>query len=397
MKLTWLGPPPEGDFPVLRQPLGAGPERAPAPDFFIHLQWFAAEDEGRTEEPTEQKIRKAREEGRVAKSQDITSAVVLLFAVLAFALGGRFMLAGLTDMMQFFLSRSAEMDVSRSSLAAQAFLTFFLRIVGPLAIAAFVAALAGNLIQVGFLFTTKTITPDLNRIVPRFGKWFSRSFVSSEAAFNFAKSLVKVIIIGIVAYINITGRLVDILGLVNQTFQAAISLVGGLTFRIMLQAAILMLIFALADYWFARRQYRESLKMSRQEVKEERKQSEGDPLVKNRLKERMMSLLTSNMWKNLPQADVVITNPTHYAVAMRYNSLSMAAPMVIAKGQDEIALRIRRTALGYDIPVIEDKPLARALYAEVDIGEVIPEKFYQAMILIIKRVYEMRGVNTAAV
>ena len=365
--------------------------------FKIDLQWFAAEDEGRTEDPTEQKIRKAREEGKVAKSADLTSALILLFGVITLTLIGKYMLAGMKDMMSFFLSRSPEIDASTTPVLASAFFRFYLRIVTPIVAVAFIAALMGNVVQVGFLFTTKTITPDFNRIIPRFGKWFQRSFASGEAVFNLLKSIVKVAIIAVLAFLNIKAHLDEITGLLDGTFLYAVQTIGGIAFLIMLEAAILMLVFALADYYFQKRQHIESLKMSKHEVKEERKQAEGDPLIKSRLRERMRAIMTTNMMRNVPEADVVVTNPTHYAVAMQYRGGEMPAPKVVAKGQDNIAFRIREIAEENRIPIIENKPLARALYAEVEIDEVIPEKYYEAMAVIIKQVYEMKGISLEAV
>jgi len=376
---------------LVRTPLSGSP-------FGVHLQWFAAEDEGRTEDPTEQKIRKAREEGKVAKSADLTSSLVLLFAVITLAFTGKFMLGGMKDMMTFFLSRSPEIDITETAVLARAFAGFLFRIVSPIILVSFVAAFLGNVMQVGFLFSTKPITPDFNRILPRFGKWFQRSFASGEAAFNLMKSVVKVLIIGMIAFLNIRARIEELAGLLNSTPLSAVETVGGIAFRIMLEAALLMLAFAVVDYIFQRRQHRESLKMSKHEVKEERKQADGDPLVKSRLKERMRALLSSNMMRNVPEADVVITNPTHFAVAMQYKpGGQMPAPMVIAKGQDNVAFRIREIATENGVPIIENKPLARALYAEVEIGDVIPEKYYETMAVIIKQVYDMKGKRLEAV
>ena len=307
------------------------------------------------------------------------------------------MLGTMKDMMEFFLSRSPEIDITTTPILGAAFMNFYVRIIAPIVIVAFIAALLGNIIQVGFLFTTKPITPDFSKIAPKFGKWFQRSFASGEAAFNLLKSFVKVGIIAGLAFVNIKGRIEEISRLLDGTFLSAVQTISGIAFRIMVEAAILMLAFALADYYFQKRQHTESLKMSKHEVKEERKQAEGDPLVKSRLKERMRALMTNNMMRNVPEADVVVTNPTHFAVAMQYKyGGEMPAPKVVAKGQDNIAFRIREIAGDNGIPIIENKPLARALYAEVEIDEVIPEKYYEAMAIIIKQVYEMKGISLEA-
>jgi flagellar biosynthetic protein FlhB len=154
--------------------------------------------------------------------------------------------------------------------------------------------------------------------------------------------------------------------------------------------------FSAADYWFQRRQYMESLKMSKQEVKEERKMQEGDPLTRSRLRERMREIMRRNMMKAVPKADVVITNPTHYAVALEYNRALMAAPIVVAKGADVVAARIREIATENGVPIMENKPLAQALYREVEIGDTIPEKFYEALSIILAEVYKLSGKSAEA-
>lgn len=363
----------------------------------IHLQWFAAEDEGRTEEPTEHKIRKAREEGKVAKSADLSSSVVLLFSVLALALLGPYILQTTKEMMQFFLGRSAQMDITEDLRLYRHFLNYFARLTLPIAGVAFVAAILGNVVQVGFLFTIKPITPDLQKIVPKFGKFIQRAVFSTEALFNLAKSIMKVAIIGTIAYLNIRQRSGELINLLHSSFLNAVSVITATAFRILVEAAIILLVLSIIDYAFQRRQHRESLKMTKQEVREERKTYEGDPLVRSRLRERMRELLSRTMIQNVPQADVVITNPTHFAVALEYRSESMVAPSVTAKGQDNIAFRIREVAMENDVPVVENKPLARALFSEVEIGDSIPEKYYQAVATVLSHVYKISGKNREAV
>ena len=370
----------------------------PAPDEdCLHLQWFAPEDEGRTEDPTEYKLRKAREDGKVAKSADLTSAIILIFCIAALAAFGSGMIEGLRDMMIYFFSQSTKLDPAVSPQTGIAAITYFIRIALPLASIAFVAALTGNIFQVGFKFSAKPITPDPNKIVPKFGKWFQRSFISAEAGFNLMKSIVKVMIVGGISFINIRMEFDRIMSFISLPFLEAFSVLAGIAFRIMIEAAIAMLLFAIADYRFQKKQHIDSLKMSKQEVKEERKMTEGDPLVKNRLRERMQDIMTRDMIRKVPEADVVITNPTHFAVAMQWERERMSAPVVTAKGQDNMAFRIREIAKNNDVAIMENKPLARALYAEVEIGDAIPEKYYQAMAVILAEVYRMRGEKVEAV
>lgn len=363
----------------------------------MHLRWFAAEDEGRTEDPTEHKIQKAREEGKVAKSPEVPSTMVLLMTVVTIALIASFLFNGFAEMMTYFLSRTGQIDVLTDPTVTTSFYRYFLRLVLPVAVVAFAGAVIGNILQVGFMFTTKTIKPDFSKVAPKFGKFFKRALFSLEAVFNLGKTLLKVVVIGFIAYLNIRANLGELIMLIQFSFLQSFSLVTGIAFAILLESAIFLLAISVVDYFFQRRQHRESLKMSRQEIKEERKTYEGDPLVKNRMKQRMQELLSRNMIQRVEEADVVVTNPTHYAVAMEYRRETMDAPTVTAKGQDHLAQRIREAADEHDVPIIENKPLARALYAEVDIGDTIPERYYEAVVTVLKQVYKMKGQAGRAV
>jgi flagellar biosynthesis protein FlhB len=364
--------------------------RASPAAFNIHLQWFAAEDEGRTEEPSEHKLRKAREEGKVARSADVSSSLVLLAGIASLGLLGDYILSTSAEMFVFFLSKAASPNALNGGLVL-AFMSWLAKIALPVLVVVFIVAILGNVIQVGFLFTVKPITPDFSRIVPRFGRWLSRSFTSTEALFNFAKSIVKIAVVGIIGYLNIMAELHRLSLLALSSFFAGVSLVSQVAFRIVLEAAIAFLAFSAADYWFQRRQHIEALKMSRQEVKEERKMYEGDPLTRSRLRERMREIMRRTMLKAVPKADVVITNPTHYAVALEYNRALMVAPTVVAKGADLVAQKIREVAAEHGVPLMENKPLAQALFREVEIGDTIPEKFYDALSIILAEVYKLNG------
>jgi len=368
-------------------------ERTP---FDIDLQWFAAEDEGRTEEPTEHKLRKAREEGKVAKSVELSSSLVILFGIATLGLISSYFLKNVLSMLRFFLQHSTELDITSEGGLMPAFYNYFFRLTLPVLVVAFLAAFLGNVVQVGFLFSAKPITPDLDRIVPRFGRFFKRALFSGEAAFNLGKTLIKVTAIFLVAFLNIRSQLPKLVNLVDMHHMTSFRLVVTIAFRIIVESTLAMLVLSIPDYMFQRRQHRESLKMSRQELKEERRMYEGDPLIKSRLRERMRDLLTRNMMRAVPKADVVITNPTHYSVAIEYDRLVMEAPMVTAKGVDAIALKIREIAKENEVPLVENKPLARTLYQEVEIGDAIPEKYYEVMAIILAQVYKMAGGEASA-
>jgi flagellar biosynthesis protein FlhB len=354
----------------------------------IDLQWFAAEDEGRTEDPTEFKIRKAREEGRIAKSQELNGAIVLLLPVLSLIAFAPWMLKTFTEMLRFYLTRSTTTELTDPVLVT-AFFRYFVKLALPVTLTAMVAGVASNILQNGgFIFSMKPITPQFSKVVPNFGKFFSRIF-SAEGLFNLAKSLVKVAVVAAVAYVSIRNQIPKLVTMLDAGLWSAVSFIASMTARLLLTASFLFLVISIPDYIFQRRQFMESLKMSKQEVKEEYKQMEGDPLVKSRLRQRMQELLSQNMAVNVPKADVIITNPTHFAVAIQWDRATMRAPMVTAKGADQLAFRIREIAKENRVPLVENRPLARALYAEVDIGDMIPDEYYQALAIILAKVYAL--------
>jgi flagellar biosynthesis protein FlhB len=363
----------------------------PLPPFLLGAPFlaFAAEDEGRTEEPTEHKIRKAREEGKVAKSGEFVSAFVLLVTTVTLAIVARWMLSGMADMLTWFLKGATEIDVTSDLRLGELFVRWVVPITAPVLAAGVVAAIAANVFQVGFLFTTKPITPDINRIIPHFGRFFQRAFFSSEAFFNLGKNLFKIGVIVLIVYLNIRPAIPRIAGLATMPFMVSFGLFSRMIFGVLVEVAVVLLVLSLPDYLFQRWQHLESLKMSRQEIKEERKQYEGDPLIRSRLRERMREIMNRNMLAAVPRADVVITNPTHYSVALDWQRESMAAPTVVAKGVDAMALKIREVAAAAGVPLVENRPLARALFAEVDIGEAIPEKYYEVMARILAEVYRL--------
>jgi flagellar biosynthesis protein FlhB len=335
-------------------------------------------------------VRKAREEGKVARSGEVSSSLVLLAGIAAMGLLGEYILRNSVQMVTYFLSIAASPNAFNGGLMT-AFMSWLAKITLPILVIVFVVAILGNVIQVGFLFTVKPITPDFSRVVPHFSRWLQRSFASSEALFNFAKSIFKIAIIAVIAYLNISSEMGRLTRLAMSAFLAGVSIIAQISFRILLEAAIALLVFSAVDYWFQRRQHLESLKMSKQEVKEERKMYEGDPLTRSRLRERMREIMRRTMLKAVPKADVVITNPTHFAVALEYNRALMIAPTVVAKGVDVVAQKIKEVARDSGVPIMENKPLAQALYHEVEIGDAIPEKFYDAMSIILAEVYRVSG------
>jgi flagellar biosynthetic protein FlhB len=352
----------------------------------MDLQWFAAEDEGRTEDPTEYKIRKAREEGRVAKSQELTGALVLLLPALVILFLAPSMLKTCVEMIRFYFSRVNELDPVKDRIMAEAFFRYFIRLVLPIVIVSMVSAIFANLVQTGLLFTTKPLVPNFSKIVPHFGQYFQRTLFSVEGLFNLAKSVIKMGIIGGVAFILIRGKIRELANLQTASAWQGLSLVASIAIRMLIICAVLLLVLSIPDILFQRWRYRESLKMSRQEVKEERKMYEGDPQIQSRIRQRMREIMSQNMIANVPKADVVITNPTHFAVALEYNTDKGDAPQVTAKGQDEMAQRIKAIAREHEVPIVENKPLAQGLFRETEVGDFVPAAFINVVSLVYRQV-----------
>jgi flagellar biosynthetic protein FlhB len=357
---------------------------------FIHLQWFADDDEtpGRTEEPTEHKIQRLREEGQVVKSQELVGALTLFLPALLLLFLAPFMLRTCVEMLRFFFLRVVELDPVKDRIIAVVFFRYLAMLALPVLGVAVFSALFSNLVQTGFLFTTKPLVPDLNKVMPRVGQFFRR-IISIDGLYNFFKSLVKMAIIGGVAFLLIRSEFQKMLNLQKADIWTSLTIVASLAIRMLIISALLMLILAIPDYMFQRWRFRERNKMSRQEIKEEMKMYEADPQMQSRIRGRFRDLLKQNIAASVPKADVVITNPTHLAVALQYDQRTMSGPMVTAIGADEMAARIRQIALENEVPLVEDKPLAWALYRETDVGDIIPVSYWNAVAAVLSRVWRI--------
>ncbi|MBQ9238540.1 MAG: EscU/YscU/HrcU family type III secretion system export apparatus switch protein [Treponema sp.] len=349
----------------------------------IDLQWFAAEDEGRTEEPSEYKLERARQEGRLAKSPELSSAFVLLLTVAVLIVMGPAVLRTCAGVFRFYFTRCASPQLNDPNLAT-AFFSFFLRMVLPVSITGAIGGIVGNLIQNrGFIFSWKPITPQFSKIVPRFGEYFRKTLFSFQGVFNIVKSIGKLVIIAVISFLLISRDVpVLLMAIQNGDVGGAIARVAQMSAGLLAAAAIVFLIIAIPDYFVQRREFRESMKMTKQEVREEYKELEGDPHVKGRLMQAQMQLLQQNMPRAVQEADVVITNPTHYAVALKYDRAVADAPQVTAKGADQVALAMRRIAAEHNVPVVENRPIARGLYTDTRIGDIIPETYLKAIAVI---------------
>jgi len=255
-------------------------------------------------------------------------------------------------------------------------------------IGAMVVLIASSFAQNGFVLSGDPIQPQLSRISIFAG--IKRLF-SIRSVMELIKSVIKITIVGYVCFLAVYPELTHLRQLPNSTVQAMLLFLAVLAKRLTIAAALIMFFIAIFDLLFQRFQFIKSLRMTKQEVRDEYKQSEGDPMIKQRLRRLRMEKAQNRMMANVPKADVVITNPTHYSIALQYDSKMMKAPVVLAKGKDLIALKIREIATDHDIPLVENPPLARALFASTEIDEEIPSAHYEAVAKIISYVYTLKG------
>lgn len=360
--------------------------------FQFDLQLFAAEDEGRTEEPTEYKKRRARDEGKVVKTQELPSALVLLFGFFLIFIISKSIFKNMLQMMEYFLNLIPDVVNSGENVIflLKPVLPILIKIIAPILGIVFIAALIGNVIQVGFRFSTKPIQPDLSKINPNPIRFFTKVLFSKQTVMNLGKSVFKIATISIVAFFLVRKDIYGIMRTIDMGVLQAMSLCFSIAFRLVMVVSGILLILSIPDYFFQRQQHIESLKMTRQELKEERKLLEGDPLLRARMRERQRDYARRRMMQEVPEADVVITNPVHYAIALKYEPLKMGAPVCVAKGQDLIAQRIKQIAEENDISIIENKPLARELFRRVEIGDEIPDDLFTAVAEVIAFVYKLK-------
>lgn len=365
----------------------------------IDLQWFAAEDEGRTEEPSEYKLKKAREEGRLPKSQDLNSALVFLVTSILLVFFARSILVNCRVAMEWFFKNCNDFSLV-SFRSYYAFILCLVKIVLPIALSGMVMAVLSNIIQnKGFLFTLKTITFKFNKIVPKFGEYFKNVLFSTKGVFNIGKSLIKVFIIVLVAVILLSEKngagdnKIQVIAqelIKAKSIPFAIKEISTLVAKILIITAIIFILISIPDYFVNKREFMETMKMTKQEVKEEYKEMEGDPEVKSHLSKMQQDMLKQNVNKAVREADVIITNPTHFAVAMKYDNDVDEAPKVTAKGVDILALQIKQIARDNDIPIIENRPLARGLYNDVEVGDVVPMKYLRVLADIYAKIMSMK-------
>jgi flagellar biosynthetic protein FlhB len=339
---------------------------------------MADEDkDSKTENATPYRLRKARDKGSVAKSKELAPAVTLTVVTFFFFFGSYRVLNKLLTLIKELLQISNFTITSTSLYTLMYFVTVeTAKIIAPFLLMILLTGVAVNIYQVGIMFSTEALAFKFDKLNPLKG-W--ARFFSKKSLVELLKSLFKIFVIGYIAYSVMKNKMVMASSLSDLDIQDILKFYGLMVFDIMWRVCIAALIMAIADWYYQKYQFGEDMKMTKQEVKDERKQMEGDPHIKNKIRAMQRNMARQRMMESVPQADVVVTNPTHYAVAIRYNPGEDRAPVVVAKGQRLIALRIREIARQNGILVYEDPPIARSLFKTVDIGDEIPENLYKAV------------------
>jgi flagellar biosynthetic protein FlhB len=348
-----------------------------------------ADDQEKTEEPTSKKIEDARKEGNVAKSQDVVGVTTLIVGVIVIIFYMKFLFYKVMDFYVYYLSFiSHEFSIADLiSLVIKSILEVFILLI-PLMAAIMLAGVLGNIAQFGFLFTTKAIMPKFSKLNPITGL---KNLFSKKKLFEGIKMTLKVAIAFGIGFNLFLGWLDEIPKLELFPLMTQIKWLIDKSIILAFTMIAVFVVFAAIDFVFQKYSYKKSLKMSKQEIKDEMKNSEGNPEIKAKIRQIQMKMASQRMMKEVPKADVVVTNPTHYAVAIRYNKEEDRAPKVIAKGVDHLAQKIKEIARENDVMIVENRPLARQLYAEVEIEEYIPEKLYKAVIEVLVMVYKTKG------
>ncbi len=351
------------------------------------------QSQDKTEKPTGKKLSDARRKGNVAKSREVPSVLVLSGGMGVLFFGGSWMLERLTRLMRGLYQQAGSLNMIPENmhrlfwdLFANSLVTLI-----PLMLVVMIAGVIGNVAQIGFMITGETMTFKLSKLNPisGIGKLFSlRSLV------EVAKSIVKLMIVGSVAYIVIHRYLDHIPGLIYLSVGEIIKFISQVSFQLCLYTCMVLLLMAIVDFSYNKWQYMRDLRMTKQEVKDERKQSDGDPVIKARIRSAQREMARRRMMEAVPDATVVITNPTHLAIAIKYED-GMHAPQIVAKGAGHLAQKIKALAAENDVPLVENKPLARTMFKSMEIGDYIPAELYRAVAEILAYVYRLKGMPGA--
>jgi flagellar biosynthesis protein FlhB len=350
------------------------------------------DDQERTEDATSKRREETRKKGQVARSQEVVSVGILVAGLLYFYFGGSTLLSKTMDVMTAGFREAGRTALTQDSVSL--IITNYIfkgfGILFPLLIAVLIAAILGNILQFGFMFSSESLQPKFDKISP--AKGFKRLF-SLRSMVELVKSILKICIIGGVAYLVIRNESDHLIPLADQSVWGIFSYMSGVCFKILLAMTVVLVFLAALDYAYQRWEYEKSIRMTKQEIKDEYKNTEGNPMIKARIRRIQREMAQKRMMSEVPKADVIITNPTHLAIAIQYDPANMQAPIVVAKGADFIAEKIRDIARENDVPIIENKPLAQVLYKMVKVNNMVPENLYKAVAEVLAFVYEQKKIK----
>ncbi len=359
--------------------------------FVFDLQRFAGGE--KTEEPTAKKRADARKKGQVGRSQELNTAFVLLVGFFTLKLLWDSIYLSIASYTTYvFTNLNQSVDTENIIHIFIGIIVVLAKTAFPVMFAIMLIGLAINFFQVGLTFNTESIEFKLDKLNPING--FGRIF-SKRSLVELAKSFFKILVIGFFLYRFIHEQILAMPQFMFFDLTTSLALVAEIIFQMAFIVIGVIMIMALMDYGYQKWQTTQDLKMTKQEVKDEMKQSEGDPQIKGKIRQKQRQMAMARMMKEVPKADVIVTNPTHYAIALSYQQ-GMSAPLVVAKGQDLVAQRIKEIAREARVPIIENKPLARAIYAAVQIGDVIPQELYQAVAEVLAYVYRLKHARRGA-
>ena len=344
----------------------------------------------KSEKATPKRRKDARKKGQFAQSGEVPSVLSLLTVLGIFHFPGSWMVWSLTGFMRGFFGNLVEFPMTVTAapnLMSGVAETCFL-IVLPIFMGVVAAGLAANIMQIGFHLTNEPLKPKLSKLNPISGV---KKLVSLRSFTELLKSVFKITIVGGTALIVLNAEAASIPALLRMGVGDIMSFIGGVSQKIAFFTCLVLIAVSLADYLFQRWQFEKDLKMSKQEIKEEHKQQEGDPMIRARIRRIQADMARQRMMEAVPEADVVITSPTHFAVARKYDAKQMVAPRIVARGAGCVARRIEEVAGDADVPIVENKPLARTLYSSVEIGDYIPADLYKAVAEILAYVYHLKG------
>ena len=347
-----------------------------------------SDDSQKTEEPTTKRLEDARKKGQVSVSKEISNLMCLIaiYILLSFYVDN--MLAGIMNNIMFFPINSKDFDIgSISTIWFKTFTGVIIYMILPFALFILFGLMSG-VVQNGFMITWEAIAPKWNRVSLPSG--LKRMF-SSKSIVELLKGLLKISIVGYVGYIGMKDRLGEVVLLYSYDLADAMNLLKDLLISFIMGVISAMIVIAMADILYQRYSFRKSLMMTKQEIKDELKNTDGNPEVKSKLRKLRNDLIGNNMQKSVPEADVIITNPTHYAVGLKYDVATMMAPKVIVKGRDEIAQKIKEIAYNEGVIMVENKLLAQNLYYEVSVDEYVPEEYYRSVADVINYVWSLKG------